>query len=838
MSDNMRTIEERFTAWLARNAPADRLSELRLCYPIIEKYYLANKILNKPLFETSDLKTVKKVQQTIMESRLFQLVHHKQMKTIESALQYYTAFLKETIAEGSEPSPSAAKPVTLPTEEKRTVADTKAPPKKEPLFIQTATDKLLHQRQPQMFERIYKSLRDAQGREKSAAVIYYELGMEFPFNSIYTVLTQASWSKQQKDHCFVFAGCVSDAEATEKPVASKTVSVPVASKTVPVHANKNVFHGLLADDRYADLRDALTAAGITSVEALKNINLWSFMNSHNLYSIQQRLAISTELTAKLQSAKKRNAGATATYEIHYNDAIYSGDTPSEAFASFLTAIAAKYPLKFRGLISALHPKTSRVVVRRHDYTGGKLKLMNPEAFIDSDLTLEEVELYAAWILERCAASPLEFRVAEVEQRSEQPEAAWEEEKRPEPEPNPIFEEESDEEDTQEANEPEEQDEQDEQDHKAKTFPSPAPPLTQKAEDYLLKRDLEGASYDELQNYLNYTYTGTVDAVRLSPHIVEMNDRLYHDEAFVDFEEGANGIEEILDKLLKKNDGLAVAAQLWEYARSEITMFLNDNNITGQRAVYDLARHLFEKLGYHGKRYFFHSNTYISLPEISAKSNIGILQKYTREKGTTVTINEMEDYLKCLGLNNGNMRGVMRIDKEPIFLIYRENEYLLADLIHTDNAFFGQVQTALKHLFNDEGDHIILRRIPSSWYSLLPGLPASLEWTPMLLQQLLQYYSKRLGARTIIAMESQSSNTLHAMLVENNSHIQDFRDAVAVYLHEEMPERKSFEAEELRKLLVNAGMLSGNELIYNMPKALGEDPRFLWDSAGNKVSVRI
>lgn len=381
-------------------------------------------------------------------------------------------------------------------------------------------------------------------------------------------------------------------------------------------------------------------------------------------------------------------------------------------------------------------------------------------------------------------------------------------------------------------------ESDEPDYIPEIFPSPTPSLVQKAERYLLEQDLIGVTYDELQTVLHYTMVGTKEVVSQSPHIVEMNRCLYHDEAFVDFEEGANAIEDILDKLMKKNNGIATATQLWEYACSEISMFLNDNDITEQQAVYDLARYLFEKLKYHEKYYFFRSNLYISLPEISADSSNSIMQKYAREKGTTVTFKEMESYLKGLGLNSGNLRSVMRIDKEPIFLIYQENEYLLAELIHMDDAFFSQIQTALKHLFADVGDHIIIRSISNSWYNLLPALPALLEWTPMLLQQLLHYYSKELGARTIIAMESQNSNTLHAMLVDNESWIQDFRDAVAVYLHDEMPERRSFEAEELRKLLADAGMISGNQLIWNMHKALGGDWRFLWDSDGNKVNVRL
>ena len=35
-----------------------------------------------------------------------------------------------------------------------------------------------------------------------------------------------------------------------------------------------------------------------------------------------------------------------------------------------------------------------------------------------------------------------------------------------------------------------------------------------------------------------------------------------------------------------------------------------------------------------------------------------------------------------------------------------------------------------------------------------------------------------------------------------------------------------------------GILRGGELIWNMPKALRNDPRFAWDVSGNKVTINI
>ena len=34
------------------------------------------------------------------------------------------------------------------------------------------------------------------------------------------------------------------------------------------------------------------------------------------------------------------------------------------------------------------------------------------------------------------------------------------------------------------------------------------------------------------------------------------------------------------------------------------------------------------------------------------------------------------------------------------------------------------------------------------------------------------------------------------------------------------------------------MIQGNELIWNMPKALEKDERFAWDAKGENVTVRV
>ena len=75
-------------------------------------------------------------------------------------------------------------------------------------------------------------------------------------------------------------------------------------------------------------------------------------------------------------------------------------------------------------------------------------------------------------------------------------------------------------------------------------------LIEEAEELVLSADLEGMTENELYRSLNAKISDVKNAIASSRHIVLMNNRLRHDEAFVDWEEGAQQLEAILTKLLK------------------------------------------------------------------------------------------------------------------------------------------------------------------------------------------------------------------------------------------------------------------------------------------------
>ena len=77
-----------------------------------------------------------------------------------------------------------------------------------------------------------------------------------------------------------------------------------------------------------------------------------------------------------------------------------------------------------------------------------------------------------------------------------------------------------------------------------------------------------------------------------------------------------------------------------------------------------------------------------------------------------------------------------------------------------------------------------------------------------------------------------------MLVTTGSVIQTFADAVVAHLVDNNIEGRYWEGEALRQELVAGGLIVGNELIWNMRKAIGSDPRFAWDIEGQFVTIKV
>lgn len=361
--------------------------------------------------------------------------------------------------------------------------------------------------------------------------------------------------------------------------------------------------------------------------------------------------------------------------------------------------------------------------------------------------------------------------------------------------------------------------------------------------FVLQSDLAGVTFDDIAEHCNMSMLGAKNAVKASINIVSVHDRLLHKEAFVDWEIGADCLQAVLEKLMKKNNGYVSAIQLFEYARLDMAMFMNDNDMNTQRKIYDMAEHLFGKENYHGIHYTFQGHTHISQSKESISSKLDIIKKYARDEGGFICEKELEKYLKNLGINHTHTRQYMKLYEVPDYLFYEPGYLITAESIGITPKWLDKVKKALDKLFDDVGDHIVIRDIHPLWYQLLPELPNDRQWTALLLQNILRFYNSEIGARTIYALDTQSIETLHAMIVSFDSEIQTFSDAVLSIFAENRTNQfadatLTYTREELREILVEHGLIAGRELKSAMPDALPSDEHFVWDLENKNITIKI
>lgn len=624
---------------------------------------------------------------------------------------------------------------------------------------------------------------------------------------------------------------------------------------------------LLSEEVFSPLKLALAKENIRTIEDLGTLKLWAFMNQNNLYSISMRQTVLAKVRRLLESATAENPGLL--YELHCGSTVYSGDTIAKSFLHFCEDTAQKYPLFFRTLLDKAIGNASDVKIYRFPGNGNFIRMENPTCYVSADLAKDSVITAVEWIIRRCVNATIPVSIKEPDTLSvksshveipqeELPDVALDKQNEivnlaptsppgglepREPYTNDIdahqlnFARSSSSRQTSQA------------EHRTVRTASVRsvsvqeresidPEQIAKVEKIVLGADMNGVTYDSLYNTLRLTMMATKALVQQCKRIVEIKGKLYHEDAFVDWNDGAKQICLIMEKLMQKNNGYISAVQLYDYARAEMNMFLNDNDVNDERAVYEIAQHLFEKNRFEGNHYSFTGKAHISKSEDAISSNFDVICKFAEDQGGVFREDDLTEYLTGIGIKTGNLRGQMRLGKEPEFFFYEPGMIISAKSMGIDDSWKESVGQALNNLLRDADDHIVLRQIQPVWYESLPALPEYIRWTPLLLQYVLHFYGKEFGAKTIMAMKSQSMDTLHAMLVKADSPIQNFGDAVIAYLIESETEQRSFEAEELRQLLVKSGMIQGNELIWNMPKALAKDERFAWDAKGENVTVRV
>ena len=362
----------------------------------------------------------------------------------------------------------------------------------------------------------------------------------------------------------------------------------------------------------------------------------------------------------------------------------------------------------------------------------------------------------------------------------------------------------------------------------------------KVEDVILSADLEGMTVEELSRVVpNSSVLSLKRACDISEKIVDLCGVMIHVDALIDLDEAAQKIYDLIEKLLNKNSGYVSSAQLFDYSRAELPMFLNDNDLCSEQKVFCLASFLFSKNDWHGHHYEFTSGKHISRTgENALRTNLDVIEKFARDKGGVFLWDELIDYLESVEIKPGNLRGQMKIGSEPIFFYVSSEKLITVESMNINDEWISKMRFSLQKLFEDVGDHIIVRNISPIWYEQLPELPHRLQWTPILLQYVIQFFGEKLNARTIYSDLNVQYDSIHCLLVRNDSVLRSFGDAVIAYIIDNEISERRFNEGELRRLLAYGKLIGNRELIDNLRRAIGNDPRFAWDASGETVTLLL
>ncbi len=724
-----------------------------------------------------------------------------------------------------------------------------AVPVKKTKYIRTKKDRKLKEIYPKEFVVVYKALEqrcytDPDG--VTATDLFQDLKKKHQRKIIIDILEGASWAKEIRAGKYVHvlgATVMAMQESNETKFFAWLKTKVTLTQCQEMQKTKGAISMLLMQKRVIkrplfsmDNADEV-ASVINKVPPCFASNKTKNMAVQMVTMYATYLKERTPALCKVEKTQPesmpvvKNVGERI-YSLRVGDKVYSSESPTIAFAHFCEEMAVTYPLKIRSLVG-IRIRGSADVPLKKDDDGDCIKIANVKAYVDNRMLTQQAEDYTRWICGMCGVKPSAISVS-VEH------AAAIAREMPMIDQNAVPDQDNKPVDTE--TKPMAVSVPAKQEPAVPVAPQRPKkkdnPLLGKMEQIVLRADMDGMSYDDLKDTLQITMVLTKQLVAQSTKIVDIKGVLIHEEAFIDWEDGADALETIIEKLMQKNNGYISSTQLFEYARIEMNMFLNDNDMREERAVYDMAQHLFEKVQYHEKVFAFRGKMHISRADAGIGSNLDVYKKYAVDQGGVFSFNGLIEYLEGIGVGAGNLRNQMRMWTEPIFFFYDYDVIATAEALHIDEDWKKTIKKSLDVLFDDAGDHMILRNIPSIWFDRLPAISGNRPWTPLLLQSVLRFYHKELGARTIQALDGQSLETLHTMLVASDSPIQNFGDVVISYLLEQNIERRKFEAEELRLLLVDGGILHGNELIWNMSKALKQDGRFAWDASGNNVTVKV
>lgn len=296
---------------------------------------------------------------------------------------------------------------------------------------------------------------------------------------------------------------------------------------------------------------------------------------------------------------------------------------------------------------------------------------------------------------------------------------------------------------------------------------------------------------------------------------------------VDLEEGKAGIREILEAHFQTLYGYSNINILWNAAQDTLSLFLNDNGINSADELWRFIYRAF--LGE-----YVMSNPHIWKNQPNYPQNyVGVIINLARQLGGTVTREQIDEYFTSIKQTPPINATIIR---QGSLVFYAPKHFIVSEAVDLTNERCSVIAKSLTILFaREKVSYIVLRDITADWFSTLPEIKGGVSWTPLLLQEVLRL-KPNIGYQVIFSgLDGQALDTLGAAVVQTQSGIHSFADVAHRYCYEQGLLEKRMTAEDLRLILREAGMLEGNELIYNLHKAL-RDYRFAFTDENRMVKI--
>lgn len=236
MIDGANTVEEKFMSYLASQVSQALFTELSSYYSDIEEFCQKLKILKKPLFKTTDFDTIKRVQKTIEQNKIYKATHKKNHMRVVAACRYYYVFVRDALFEMPDSKVDATQVVTSnvqPTTEMDAIENAENP---DILGILTETDNTV-QAEPSdtpnssLEEMVREALREETEGNKYGTTISFLQGQIHCVDrvQIKAILDGAEWAKSEFGRYFFVTREVAADKQEEKvkPAPGKSTGIPL-----------------------------------------------------------------------------------------------------------------------------------------------------------------------------------------------------------------------------------------------------------------------------------------------------------------------------------------------------------------------------------------------------------------------------------------------------------------------------------------------------------------------------------------------------------------------------------------------------------------------------------